>query len=135
MLQITRKPCTYIQVKLTTPKIQGSVRILFYIFILALFISFLTGNMAALADSKLAVIPLLHCKTTSVTGSPGNCGCHPVRLFSSTSCVLPPKVDPGSAGQDNYFWQSSIKHCFVLWKILRKKGFSSILPLQEVPWT
>ena len=36
MLQITRKPCTYIQVKLTTPKIQGSDRILFYIFILEL---------------------------------------------------------------------------------------------------
>ena len=33
MLQITRKSCTHIQVKLTTPKIQGSDRILFDIFI------------------------------------------------------------------------------------------------------
>ena len=75
MLQITGKSCAYIQVKLTTSKIQGSDRILFYIFILALFISFLTGNMMALDDSKLSVIPLL--QTTSVTGSPGYCGCLP----------------------------------------------------------
>ena len=36
MLQITGKSCAYIQVKLTTSKIQGSDRILFYILILEL---------------------------------------------------------------------------------------------------
>ena len=127
MLQITRKSCTHIQVKLTTPKIQGSDRILFDIFIFSSLYLIPHRKHDGTRGFKAFGDPIVadhFCDWKSrILWISGLSACFPPQVVLCLLKLILGQEDKTISFGDDIVVHVHPQHCFMLLKILRKMFF------------